>query len=379
MKQALESLRPRVMEIFEHLRAHPEISWREVETTAYLACLLRESGCRVTTFGDCTGVVGEIGAGELPLIVALRADLDALWQEVDGEFRANHSCGHDAHMTIVFGAWLLLKEVGFVPKGTLKLIFQPAEEKGTGALKMIEKKVVDDVDFLYGVHLRPATEMANRQAAAAIYNGSGQFISGKIIGADTHGARPHLGVNAIEVGAALVRELQRIRLNPMIPYSVKVTRFIAGGESHNVIPGNAEFSLDLRAQTNQAMDQLLAEVDRIIQAITALYDTQIDLSYHARVPAAEVDEQARKLLGEAIEDTLGVDQLVEPVVSPGGEDFHFYTIKRPQIKATMLGLGCGLEPGLHHPQMTFDREALLAGIEILARVVKRTFEQRGDG
>jgi len=374
MKKKVKELRETVLNIFDHLHRHPEISWKEVETTEYLARLLKEHGCQVKTFDDCTGVVGEIGTESTGLTVALRADMDALWQEVDGEFRANHSCGHDAHMTVVLGTFLLLKETGFVPKGKLKLIFQPAEEKGTGALKMIEKGVVDNVDFLYGLHLRPAGEMENGQAAPAIYNGSGQFVSGKISGPDAHGARPHLAVNAIEVGAALVHELNRIHLNPMVPYSAKLTRFIAGGESGNIIPGNAEFSIDMRAQTNQAMDELTKRVEHVVQTLAALYGTDIQLSYGARVPAAEVDGEAKQFMEQAIVDTLGKEHLVPSVVSPGGEDFHFYTVKRPQIKATMLGLGCGLQPGLHHPNMTFDREALLVGIEIMARVVRQTFE-----
>lgn len=373
IKTVSEELKPVVMEIFQHLHSHPEISWREYKTTEFITGKLEQLGCRVTTFDDCTGVVGELGSGSFT--VALRADMDALWQEVDGTFQANHSCGHDAHMTIVLGAFMLLKRLDFVPQGKLKLIFQPAEEKATGALKLVEKNVVEDVDFLYGVHLRPFQEVENGKAAPAILNGAAQFMTGEIRGFDAHGARPHLNVNAIEVGAALVNELNRIHLNPMVPYSVKMTRFLAGGDNGNIIPGNAKFSIDLRAQTNQAMDELNQRVTAIITSLSRLFETEITVSTESWVAAAEVNDQAKQLMGQAIADVLGPAHLVESVVTPGGEDFHFYTIKRPQVKATMLGLGCDLKPGLHHQHMTFDRESLITGIEILARTVMLTFER----
>lgn len=97
-----------IMDIFEHLHANPEVSWKEYETTSFLKQKLEDLGCRTRTFSDCTGVVGEIGSGSP--VVAVRADIDALWQEVNGTFRANHSCGHDSHMTMALGTLMLLKK-----------------------------------------------------------------------------------------------------------------------------------------------------------------------------------------------------------------------------------------------------------------------------
>ncbi|WP_025027333.1 M20 peptidase aminoacylase family protein [Caldalkalibacillus mannanilyticus] len=373
MKKMLKKLKPQVMQIFHHLHRHPEISWKEYKTTEYIAQFLQNNGCQVRTFSDCTGVVGEWGSGS-PTI-ALRADMDALWQSVNGSFQANHSCGHDAHMTMVLGTILLLKEMSFAPKGKLKLIFQPAEEKGAGALRMIEKGLIDDVDYLYGVHLRPSQEVENRKAAPAIIHGASQKITGEIIGQEAHGAKPHLGINAIEVGASVVNALGKIHVDPMIPYSVKMTRFQAGGESGNIIPGYAQFTLDLRAQTNQQMEALFQKVEKVVKVIAELYSVEIALEYGFRLVAAEVNDEAKKIMSKSIVEALGKANLIPPVVTSGGEDFHFYIQKRPELKATMLGLGCDLYPGLHHPEMTFDREALLVGIEILTKTVLQTFEQ----
>jgi amidohydrolase len=362
-----------ILEHFQYLHNNPELSWEEEQTTKYIEQILLASGCKVRTFEDCTGVIGEIGEGKP--VVALRADMDALWQEVDGEFRPNHSCGHDAHMAMVLGVLEELKKLHNKPKGTIRFIFQPAEEKGTGALKLVDKGVVDDVDYLYGVHLRPIQEMSSRKATPVIVHGAARFIEGKITGEDLHGARPHLGTNAIEVGATLVQMTNGIHLDPMVPYSVKMTSFHAGGKSLNIIPGQATFGLDLRAQTNAAMDMLVDKVKKRIKAIEICYDVEIPLEFTAHIAAAEVNQEAQTLMGIAIKEVLGAENVEPPLVTTGGDDFHFYTIKRPHIKATMLGLGCDLTPGLHHPNMTFNHEALALGSAILTRVILLTIEK----
>ncbi|WP_285767790.1 M20 peptidase aminoacylase family protein [Peribacillus sp. SI8-4] len=376
IKQTIQALRPRIFEIFDHLHAHPETSWNEVNTTAFISNILRENLCNAQTFESCTGVIGEIGAGAFT--VGLRADIDALWQEVGGTFQANHSCGHDGHMTLALGVFLVLKELEYRPAGKLRFIFQPAEEKGTGALKMIAENVMEDVDFLYGVHLRPVEEVKDGKAAPAIFHGAAQFMKGEIVGTDAHGARPHQGQNAIEIGAAFVTLLNGIHLNPSIPYSVKMTQFAAGGESSNIIPGKATFSLDLRAQDNETMKMLTKKVGKIAESLAIANDVGINLLPSSNVAAAIVNEQAQEIMAGAIADTLGKENLVVPVITTGGEDFHFYTLKKPQIKATMLGLGCGLAPGLHHPDMTFNKDALLSGIEILTKAIMITFEKYGE-
>ncbi|WP_246939377.1 M20 peptidase aminoacylase family protein [Bacillus pinisoli] len=369
----MKSTNERILEHFHYLHEHPELSFEEVNTTRYIEKVLVESGYRTRTFAGFTGVVGEIGQGKP--VVAVRADMDALWQEVDGEFKANHSCGHDAHMAMVLGIIEELHNVAELPNGTVRLIFQPAEEKGTGALKLVEEGVVDDVDYLFGVHLRPIQEMGSGKATPAIIHGAARFIEGKIIAEDLHGARPHLGANAIEVGAALVQMTNGIHLDPMIPYSVKMTSFHAGGKSLNIIPGKATFGLDLRAQSNETMDQLVKTIQERITSLEAYYQVQIPINFTAHIAAAKVHEEAQSIMNDAISDILGEQNVEPPLVTTGGDDFHFYTIKRPHLKATMLGLGCNLQPGLHHPKMNFDQSALTIGTSILTKAVLLTLQK----
>ncbi|WP_438315803.1 M20 peptidase aminoacylase family protein [Sporosarcina sp. FA9] len=373
MKSAIEEVRAVVEDVFEHLHENPEVSFKEFETTNYLQDLMEKEGFDVTTFDDLTGLVVNVGSGDK--CVGIRADIDALWQEVDGVYQANHSCGHDAHMTMAVGVMLVLKKLGYPKVGRLKAIFQPAEEKGKGALAFVEKGVVDDVDYLYGVHLRPIQEIGHGYSSPAIMHGSAKMIAGKITGTDTHGARPHLGDNAIEVGSLLVQALKAIHLDPMVPHSVKMTMFQAGGESANIIPGNAVFSLDLRAQTNAVMIELMNKVKKVIRSVAAMTGVEIDYEIGSEIAAAEVDDGAVGMMAQAITETVGAEYLTKPIVTPGGEDFHYYTLKRRSVKATMLGLGCDLSPGLHHPKMTFNKESLLTGIEILARAVILSFDR----
>jgi amidohydrolase len=372
MQAVLHEVKPIVDEVYQHLHNHPEISWKEVGTTQYLKDLLESEGFEVQTFTDSTGLVVTVGSGQ-PCI-GLRTDIDALWQEVDGEYQANHSCGHDAHMTMAVGALLVLKKLGIPQIGKIKVLFQPAEEVGEGALSFISKSLVDDIDYLYGVHLRPIQEIADGYSAPAIMHGSTKMLKGSIRGDDAHGARPNQGQNAIEVMALLVQAIHSIHLDPMVPHSAKVTMFQSGGESGNIIPGNGIFSIDLRAQTNELMETLIEQVDRTIRSISEL--TEVDISYNitSEIAAAEVNEPAVRIMEKAIVETVGENFLVPPIITPGGEDFHYYSLKRPSVNATMLGLGCGLSPGLHHPKMKFNQDSILTGIEILARAVMGTFK-----
>lgn len=154
-----------------------------------------------------------------------------------------------------------------------------------------------------------------------------------------------------------------------------MTHVSAGSSANaNIIPGSAKFSLDLRAQTNETMEQLIKKVDHIIKDLASLYQCELTIEQKGRVYAAVVNPVAERLLAKAIEETLGTDGLVGPIMTPGGEDFHFYTKEKPAIKATMLGLGCDLTPGLHHPTMSFNHDALYTAIEIITRAVLGTFK-----
>lgn len=372
METVIKSLTPKIFSIFKHLNAHPEVSWKEHNTTTFIKQTFEEWDCSIQTFDDSSGLIVEVGSGKP--VIGLRADIDALWQEVDGAFKANHSCGHDAHMSIAVGSFMTLVKNGLPETGTFRFIFQPAEEKGTGALSFVEKGIVDDVDFLFGMHLRPAEELENEEFAPAIRHGAARFLKGTIKGDAAHGARPHLNKNAIEIGSELIQHITNIHINPMIPHSAKMTQFESGGESHNIIPGNASFALDIRAQTNEVMEELTDKVTQIANMLADYHDVTIDLEMGANIAAAVTSDEAITIMGDAIETSVGAAKKRPPIVTNGGDDFHFYTIKKPELKATMLAIGCDLKPGLHHPKMTFNQEILPQAVNILTHTLLKAAE-----
>src|SRR5699024_4096538 len=194
MEQVLEN---RLQEIFTHLHEHPEVGWKEVNTTEYLVKFLEQEGLQPQRFANMTGLYVDIGEGTPK--VGFRTDIDALWQEVKGTFQANHSCGHDGHMTVALGVVLLLKEMASSLPGAVRILFQPAEEVGQGAKAMVSEGVVDDLNYLFGMHVRPLVELEDGTYSPAIYHGAAKMYAGEIHGVEAHGARPEQGVNAIEV------------------------------------------------------------------------------------------------------------------------------------------------------------------------------------
>ena len=356
----------KVMEWFEHFHRHPEVSWKEFKTTEKIAQILSELNVSYRLFDGIPGLIAEIGEGNE--VIAMRADIDALWQEVDGVMRANHSCGHDANITMALGALVKLKDKKFNKR--IRFIFQPAEESGGGALETIKQNVLENVTHLFGVHLRPIEELPLGKISPAIHHGSAVFMKGKIDGVDAHGARPHQGKNAIDVLVGIHQFIQSIHIDPFEACSVKLTKMHADGGSINIIPGKAEFSIDIRAQKNDVLAQLIDKVEKGMSSLSALYGIDISCEWYDRTPGAVVHEDSARIAELSIIEALGIEALAPMVHTPGSDDFHYYTVMQPDLKAAMIGIGANLAPGLHHPNMTFDRSALFDGIEVIATTLK---------
>lgn len=362
-----EGFEREILAWFEHFHANPEVSWKEVRTTQAIADILDNLGIKYRRFSDVTGLITEIGEGDE--VIAVRAEIDALWQEVDGVWQGNHSCGHDAIISMVLGALHYLKNQHLTKK--IRFIFQPAEEKGNGSLAMIERGAIDNVSHLFGIHLRPIEELPMGRVSASIHHGAAIFLEGKVLGEDAHGARPHQGKNALDVIVGLHQFVKSIYLSPFEAYSAKLTKVIAGGESLNIIPGSAEFAIDVRAQKNEVLEKLKDQIDHGMNSLQNLYGVDIEWKWSDFTPGAEVSADAETIAEEAIRHIAGSETLAPPVITSGSDDFHFYTIKNPKLKATMIGVGADLQPGLHHPKMNFNTSALDLGARILAETLLR--------
>lgn len=353
----------RILAIRERLAADPEPSWQEHRTAEYLAGLMRSAGLEPRPFADFPGFTVDVGPGEP--VVGLRGDLDALAHETDSGTILAHSCGHDANLSIVAEAVLRLAARSEELERGVRAVFQPAEEQGNGAASVAALGVTDGLEILFGVHLRPGNELPAPQFAPAISHGACCFVRGRITGADHHGARPHQGVNAIEVAAEFAGLVAALRADPQVPHSAKFTELRAGSGNLNVIPGSATFGIDLRAQTNEAMDALRNGVAAIARSLAERTGVDIALAEEDHVPAAIIGDRAERILSDAIATTAGAEALAPRAVTSGSDDFHCYTLHRPELQAAMLAVGADVRPGLHDPAMTYDVSRLSPAADVL--------------
>ncbi|WP_051271523.1 amidohydrolase [Shimazuella kribbensis] len=357
-----------IIQTYEELHALAEPSWKEEKTSVYLQTRLADAGLILTRFANHHGFFAEI-PGKTKEVIALRADMDALVQEVDGQVIPNHSCGHDAHSTMVLHTALWLASLKQTFDKTVRFIFQPAEEVGAGALQMIQDGVLDRVSLLIGIHLRPWMEVPYGKASPVILHRASATIKGKIMGKQAHAARPKEGINPLISASELIRELQQMEI-PNAIFSVTMTHLESGhAGSSNVIPEHAVFALDVRAQNNETMALLQQKIATIINNVMNKTGTMIQWKCADQVPAAIKNDSAIIKVTQAIASVLGSNHIVPVCISPGGEDFHFYSQHQPEMLSTMVGLGCDLRPGLHDPHMHFRTDALIYGTEILTTVL----------
>ena len=241
----MNKLDPR--KIYDDLHQIPELGFEEFKTSAYLADKLEALGYKVTRNVGGTGVIGEIKGAEPGPVLMLRADMDALPFLIDGVKKNIHACGHDAHSAMLLAAAAEL--VDKVKRGTLRILFQQGEETLKGALAIIDAGVLEDVDIALGLHIRPVQDIAFGEMSPAVRHAASTFVNIVINGLSSHGARPHLGVNAIEAAAVAINAITAIKINPIVPWSCKVTGIKGGGVAPNIIPDKVEMIVDARAQT----------------------------------------------------------------------------------------------------------------------------------
>lgn len=361
-----------ILEHFNYLHQIPELGFEEVKTSAYIASALVSSGFKVTRhINDTTGIMAELDSGKPGPVLALRADMDALGHIIDGQFEARHTCGHDGHSSVVLTAAQEIIAEGLVKKGRLKILFQPAEELGTGAIALTEGGVLDDVDMLLGFHLRPIEECPLGQAVPAMYYSASATVEVNFHGKAAHAARPHLGVNALDAAAHAVQAVNGIHLSPSLTWSAKATRFLCDAGVTNSIPATAQVCWDLRSAENDGMSELKTRVLRAIESSAVAYGARAEIRILKEMPAAIIDDDATAVIRAAIVEVLGEQGLTDPKSTPGSEDFFHYLRLRPQVKGGFWGLGANLTPGLHHPDMHFDRDALALGVQIFKASVRR--------
>lgn len=374
--------RERVWREWRHeLHAHPELAYEERRTAAFVAERLRSFGLDPVEGLAETGVVAVLEGrrGEGPMI-ALRADMDALpipeantFAHASREPGKMHACGHDGHTAMLLAAAeLLASEPAFA--GTVVFVFQPAEEGGGGAKRMVEEGFFEryPVREVYGMHNWPGLPVGQFAVhSGPVMAGTERF---RIVlrGRGTHAAMPHLGDDVIAAGAALVQSLQTVvsrRVDPLQAAVLSVTRFHAG-HAFNVIPAEAELAGTVRAFSPELFSRIREALERIGQGVASAYGLSLDVEWDEGYPPTINTASAAARCAEAAVALVGAQNVCrEALPSMGAEDFAFFLQHRPGAYV-WIGNGPG-EGGclLHSPHYDFNDELLSLGAAYWATLV----------
>ncbi|MCU0516051.1 MAG: M20 family metallopeptidase [Oscillatoria sp. Prado101] len=378
IKDIASTLAPRLIEIRRHFHSHPELSGQEYQTAAYVAGVLSSCGIHVREGVGKTGVVGELsGEGTDSRLLAIRTDMDALpIEEGTGlQFASRnkgvmHACGHDLHATVGLGTAMVLAQLGEKLPGTVRFLFQPAEEIAQGAQWMVEDGVMENVSAILGVHVFPSIPAGLVGIRHGALTAAADDIEIFIIGESGHGARPHEAIDAIWIAAQVITTLQQAisrTQNPLRPVVLTIGQ-ISGGRAPNVIADRVRLVGTVRSLHPETSAGLPDWIEGIVANVCSAYGARYELNYKRGVPSVQNDPALTQLVGEAAEEAWGSDRvliLTEP--SLGAEDFSLYLQYAPGM---MFRLGVAgkdrLNYPLHHPLFDVDESAIVTGVVTLA-------------
>jgi amidohydrolase len=358
-----------------HLHRHPEISFEEHETSAWVADRLASFGLAVER-PTATSVLARLSSGKPGPTVALRADIDALpIQEQSGVAFASeragamHACGHDGHTAMLLGAarQLASRELR---GGELRFIFQHGEELAPGGARdMVAAGAMEGVDFIYGCHLWTPLDYGKVAAVPGPFMAAADFFRLTITGRGGHAGLPHTAVDTIACAAELVGSLQHIvsrRIDPLAPAVVTVGSLHAG-DAPNVIPGEAVLTGTTRSFDPGVRQRIPKLIDEIARGVCAAHGADHELDFQFGYEPVVNEERATQLVREAIDPAQLVE--IEPIM--GADDFSAFQAEAPGCYA-FIG-GGGAYPH-HHPRFVIDERALAIGTRLHVDVALRALD-----
>jgi hippurate hydrolase len=370
----------RMVAMRRDLHQYPELSWQEYKTAERISSALHELGVPHHRLMG-TGVVADVPGGEGLPAVALRADIDALpIQEETGLPFASandgvmHACGHDGHTSMLLGAAELLVREEKLP-APVRLIFQPAEEKGAGAKALIEAGVLENVAMIYGGHLDRHFQTGTLVVAEGPASASTDYFTIRVTGRGGHAARPHEAIDAVVVGALIVTAIQTIvsrEIDPSDPSIVTIGRFEAG-QAPNAIAGQAELEGTIRAQSERVRDHLKKSIRRVAESIGLLHQADLEIELSDGSPPVVNTPGATALGYQAAAEVVGEKRVRRKWrVTMGGEDFSYYLQKLPGCYIR-IGARPSRDQGFpaHSSRFDFDEAALPLGAGWLAAAARR--------
>jgi hippurate hydrolase len=380
IKQLAATYSDEFIDVRHHLHAHPELSYKEFETSKFVQKKLKSFGIPFTIMAE-TGVVGIIeGKNPSSRIIALRADMDALPIQEENEVAYKstndgvmHACGHDVHTTILLGAAKILNELKNEWEGTVKLIFQPGEEKNPGgASLMIKAGVLEDPEpqGIFGLHVHPGLEIGKVSFRSGKVMASADELYMTIRSKGGHAAAPHLTTDTILVASHLVTSLQQIisrNRNPLNPSVLSITSF-QGGYTTNVIPSEVKLMGTFRALDEEwrykAHDLIRKLSTELVHSMGAELDLLIDVGY----PNVYNNEALNGVAVALAEQFLEKENVEETEVRMGAEDFGYYSQVIPGCfyRLGVMNVEKGITSGVHTPTFNIDESAIEIGMGMMA-------------
>lgn len=380
VEEMVEQLFPVMVERRRYLHQHPELSFHEVDTPQFIAERLTELGIEVRTGVGGRGVVGTIRGGQPGKTVALRADFDALpiQDEKEVDYRSTvpgvmHACGHDGHTaTLLAVAEILVGQKEHLA-GNVVLIHQHAEEVVPGGARdMIADGCLDGVDVIFGTHLWSTTKLGTIGYRVGPVMAAADKFELTLFGRGGHGAKPHETIDAVVLGATVVKELQSIvsrRLDPL-QQAVLTIGTLHAGNTFNVIADSAELTGTIRTFDPLVADQIVKEMERTIKGVCDAAGATYTFRYERGYPAVVNHSAETELVRAVASDVVGADQVFEIAPTMGGEDFAYYL---QQVPGTFFFTGAGDETFYphHHPKFDFEEQAMQYAARILIEATKR--------
>jgi len=363
-----------------HFHHHPELSWQEKETQAKICSELAELGISYEEVCG-TGVIATIGQDNP--VIGLRADMDALpIQEKTGATYASvnsgvmHACGHDGHMAMLLGVAAILAGNPELVKGTIKLIFQPAEECIEGGRKMSAQPVLQELDNVMAIHLWNTLDVGKISVDAGPRMASADTFRIVIKGKSGHGSMPHQTVDAVYLGSQVVTALQGIvsrQINPLAPAVISVCSFQAGN-TFNILPEQAVLLGTVRCFTPELRSSLPESMERVIAGIVAAYGGEYDFKFISGTPPTINETLSSATAAECVKAILGESACVELEATTGGEDFAYYLENIPGMLAFVGSRNAAIDKtSAHHNELfDIDEVALVNGVAFFLEYIQRT-------
>ncbi len=396
-KQAT-ALLPDLIKWRRHLHQYPELSNREFKTAEYVAAHLRSLGLKVTTGVAKTGVVGILKGGKPGPVIALRADMDGLpvKERVDipfaskevSEYLGNevpvmHACGHDTHVAILMGTASVLSSMKKDISGTVKFIFQPAEEgppgdEEGGAPLMIKEGVMDNpkVDAIFGLHINSQTPIGTIKYKSGAEMAASDWFTIRVKGKQSHGSQPWGGIDPIVVAAQVIQGLQTIVSRQQnltkAPVVISVGKINSGVRS-NIIPEELIMEGTIRTLDSDMQKDVHARIHTTVDNIVAASGATAEVVIDTKTKVTYNDPELVKLSLSSLEKAVGKENVHETEWTTGAEDFSFFGDKAPAFFFFLGGMpkeGDPKKAAPHHtPDFFIDDSMLDAGVKAFCNIV----------